>query len=134
MTSRDQKGDCFGRDIDGYSQFDCHKFIHKDLIELGVDLGQQNASHDFERVFKTLADYKAVHGDLLVPQKFVVPLGDAAYSVNDLSMKLGANFSQIRVDGSYFEQSDSSEALGVNFEVKKIDVRGFDVIYSALEA
>jgi hypothetical protein len=79
----------------GIRNLNCHKFIHKDLIELGVDLD------DFERVFKTLSDYKAVHGDVLVPQKFVVPLGDAAYSVNALSLKLGANFSQIRVDGSY---------------------------------
>jgi hypothetical protein len=133
MTSRDQR-DCFGRDIDEYSQFELPQVYPKDLIELGVDLGQQNVSHDFERVFKTLSDYKAVHGDVLVPQKFVAPLGDAAYSVNALSMKLGANFSQIRVYGFYFEQRDSSEALGVNFEVKKIDVRGFDVIYSALEA
>ncbi len=49
-------------------------------------------------------------------------------------MKLGVNLIQIRVYGSYFEHRDSSEALGVNFEVTKIDIRGFDVVYSALEA
>jgi hypothetical protein len=27
----------------------CHNAIHKDLVELGVDHGQQNASHDFVR-------------------------------------------------------------------------------------
>jgi hypothetical protein len=92
----------------------CHYSIHKDLIELGVD---QHASHDFERVFKALSDYKAVHGDVLVPVKFLV-----------------ANLIQIRVDGAYSEHRDRLEALGVNFEVKKIDVRSFDVVCAALEA
>jgi hypothetical protein len=45
-----------------------------------------------------------------------------------LGMKLGVNLIQIRVYGSYFEHRDSSEALGVNFEVKKIDVRGLSYI------
>jgi hypothetical protein len=111
-----------------------HKAIHKDLIELGVDLGQQIASHDFERVFKALSDYKAVHGDVLVPVKFVVPRGDDAYSVNAWGLKLGLNLKSIRVGGVYFEHRDRLEALGVDFEVKKINIRGFDVIYSALEA
>jgi hypothetical protein len=53
-----------------------HKAIHKDMIELGMDLGQQIASHDFERVFNALSDYKAVHIDLLVHVKFVMPQDD----------------------------------------------------------
>ncbi len=44
-----------------------------------------------------------------------------------------ANLIQIRVDGAYSEHRDRLEALGVNFEVKKIDVRGFDVVGAALE-
>ncbi len=67
----------------------CHYSIYKDLIELGVDLGPQHASHDFERVFKAMSDYKAVHGDVLVPVKFVVPHGAAAYSVNVWGSEVG---------------------------------------------
>jgi hypothetical protein len=61
-----------------------------------VDLSQQIASHDFERVFKALSDYLAIQDDLLVPQKFVVPHGDDAYSENAWGLKLGANLSHIR--------------------------------------
>jgi hypothetical protein len=131
---QETRGIALGETLHSIRNMNCHKAIHKDLIELGLDLSQQIASPDFERVFKALSDYKAVHGDVLVPQRFVVPRGDAAYSENAWGLKLGANLSQIRVDGAYSEHRDRLEALGVNFEVKVYDVRGFDVIYSALEA
>jgi hypothetical protein len=131
---QETRGIALGKTLTDIRHKNCHKAIHKDLIELGVDLSQQTASPDFERVFKALSDYKAVHGDVLVPRKFVVPRGDAAYSENAWGLKLGLNLKSIRVDGAYSEHRDRLEALGVNFEVKKIDVRGFDVIYSALEA
>jgi hypothetical protein len=122
-----------GNILDNIRNLDQHETIHEDLIELGVNLELQHASHDFERVFKALSDYKAVHGDVVVPQSFVVPR-DAAYSKNTWGLKLGRNLQCIRVRGDYSEHRDRLKALGVNFEVKKIDVRGFDVIYSALEA
>jgi hypothetical protein len=53
--------------------------------------------------------------------------------VNARGLKLGGNLCSFRVDGALSERRDRLEALGVNFEVKKIDVRGFDAIYSALE-
>jgi hypothetical protein len=107
VASRDQRH-CFGRDFKYcIRNKKGHKAIHKDLIvELGVDLSQQIASHDFERVFKALSDYWAVHGDLLVPQKFVVPRGDDAYSENAWGLKLGANLSHIRQGGFYPEHRD----------------------------
>jgi hypothetical protein len=99
-----------------------------------VDLGQQIASPDFERVFKALSDYKVVHGDVVVPHKFVVPRCDAAYSENAWGLNLGVNLHHIRVNGVYSEHRDRLEALGVNFDVNRYDGRGFDVIYSALDA
>jgi hypothetical protein len=123
-----------GETLHSIRKINIHKAIHKDLIELGVDLGPQKASHDFERVFKALSDFKAVHGDVVVPLKFVVPRGDAAYSDNAWGLNLGRNLQFIRLEGYYSEHRDRLEALGVNFDVKKIDFRGFDVIYSALEA
>ncbi len=64
----------------------------------------------------------------------MLPRGDAAYSENAWGLKLGVNLQFIRSEGYYSEHRGRLEALGVNFDVKKIDVRGFDVIYSALEA
>jgi hypothetical protein len=123
-----------GETLAGIRNLNCHKAIYKDLIGLGVDLSQQITSPDFERVFKALSDYKTVHGDLLVPQKFVVPRGDTTYSKNAWGFKLGLNLHNTRVGSAYSEHRDRLEAIGVNFEVKKIDVRGFDIFYSALEA
>jgi hypothetical protein len=51
-----------------------------------------------------------------------------------MGFQVGFDLHNIRVGGAYSEHRHRLEALGVNFEVKKIDVRGFDVIYSALEA
>jgi hypothetical protein len=71
---------------------------------------------------------------VVVPQRFIVPRCEVAYSENAWGLKLGINLQSIRVDGAYSEHRDRLEALGVKFDVKKVDVRGFDVIYSALEA
>jgi hypothetical protein len=133
LWPKETHGINLGSLLDNIRNHDIHETIHDNLIELGVDLGQQSASPDFERVFKALSDYKAVHGDVIVPQKFSVPR-DAAYSVNAWGLKLGTNLQFIRSKGYYFEHRDRLEALGVNFDVKNYDVRGFDVIYSALEA
>ncbi len=65
-----------------------------------------------------------------MPFEFVVPHGDDAYSVNAWGLKLGGNLCSIRVDGACSERRDKLEALGVNFQVKKIDVRGFDAIFT----
>jgi hypothetical protein len=131
---QETRGMSLGETLVNIRHLNHHKAIHKDLIELGVDLGPQKTSHDFERVFKALSDYKAVHGNVIVPQNFVVPRGDAAYSENAWGLKLGINLLHIRVDGCYFDHRDRLEALGVSFEVNRYDVRGFDVVYSALEA
>jgi hypothetical protein len=131
---QETRGMALGETLHNIRNRNDYEAIHKVLIELGVDLGPQKASPDFERVFKALSDYKAVHGDVLVPAKFVVPRGDAAYSFNAWGLKLGWNLQTIRLGGCYSEHRDRLEALGVNFDVNRYDVRGFDVIYSALEA
>ncbi len=100
----------------GIRNMNIHKAIHKDLI---MDLGQQIASHDFERVFKALSDYKAVHSDLLVPVKFVVSQDDFNQPPETWGMKLGRNMSHIRNSGAYSEHKVKLEELGFVFKKNK---------------
>jgi hypothetical protein len=131
---QETRGMALGETLKNIRNRNDYEAIHKGLIELGVDLGPQSASRNFERIFKALSDYKAVHGDVVVPQNFVVPRDDDVYSVNSWGLKLGKNLQSIRSEGCYLEHRDRLEALGVNFDVKKVDVNRFGVIYSALDA
>ena len=44
---------------------------------------------DFDLLYKSLQAYKQVHGDLLVPFRFVVPAGDGNYPQETWGAKLG---------------------------------------------
>jgi Fe2+ transport system protein FeoA len=82
-----------------------------------------------------LKAYKATHGDLLIPHKFVVPEGDVRFPVDTWGMKLGQNLMSIRCIGTFAEHRVKLEELGVNFEVEKIQHYDFLThIYPALEA
>ena len=60
-----------------------------------------------------------VHGDLLVPQKFVVPQVDANYPPETWGMKLGSNVNSIRNGGVYSEHRIKLEKLGFVFKKNK---------------
>jgi hypothetical protein len=116
---QETRGIVLGETLNHIRNMNGYKAIHKDLIELGVDLSQQHASPDFERVFKALSDYKAVHGNLLVPRKFVVPQDDVNYPSETWGMKLGVNVSNIRNKDYYFEHRVKLEELGFVFKKNK---------------
>jgi hypothetical protein len=107
------------------------------FVELGVDfdLAPPVAPTDFlTAVYPALKAYKAVNGNLLVPQTFIVSEGDVNYSKDIWGMRLGSIVHSIRSGGKYLKYKERLTALGFNFEVKPLDIRGFDIIYSALKA
>jgi hypothetical protein len=116
---QETRGIALGEILHHIRNYNYHKAIHKDLIELGVDLDPQIASPDFERVFKALSDYKVVHGNLLVPVKFVVPQDDVNYPPETWGMKLGSNVNSIRNNGAYSEHRVKLEELGFVFKKNK---------------
>jgi hypothetical protein len=106
------------------------------LEELGVNLETENRQKwDFlTQIYPALEVYKSIHGDLLVPQSFVVPHDDVNYPPETWGMKLGNVVSHIRVYRCHAQYKERLTALGFNYEIKPLDIRGFHTIYSALEA
>jgi hypothetical protein len=89
----------------------------------------------FDVIYLAFEAYKAIYGNLLVPQRFVVPEGDVRYPAETWGIKLGSNVDHIRNQGTYSDHRAKLEELGVNFEVEKINHYDFlTQIYPALEA
>ena len=86
----------------------------------------------FDVIFSALTAFKNVRGHLKVHREFVVPQNDSAYPEKSWGMKLGYTVNCIRNNGYYAERRDQLEALGLDYNVKKIKNVSFDVIYSAL--
>jgi hypothetical protein len=72
----------------------------------------------FNVIYSALEVYKLTHGDLLVPQKFVVPEGDVRFPVETWGMKLGGFVNSIRNRGAYSEHKVKLEELGFVFKKK----------------
>lgn len=105
------------------------------LIDLGINFEvEKNDCWNFlTQIYPSLKAYKVIHGDLLVPESYEVPQDDKRYHVDTWGMKLGISVKNIRIGGDYIQYKERLTALGLNYDVKPIDIRGFDVIYSALE-
>ncbi len=72
---------------------------------------------NFDRVLAALGANKARHGDLLVPQSFVVP---AEWGEDIGGLKLGNTVSAIRNSGTYAEHRPELEAMGFDYERQEI--------------
>jgi Fe2+ transport system protein FeoA len=106
------------------------------LEELGLNFEvDKNQHYDFlTQIYPALEVYKAVNGNLLVPVKFVILEGDLRFPVDTWGMKLGIIVHNIRSHGDFLKYRERLTALGFSYEIKPLDIRGFDVIYSAFEA
>jgi hypothetical protein len=73
----------------------------------------------FAKIYSALEAYKAIHGDLLVREKFVVPQGDVRFPSETWGMKLGFNVQNIRNRSDYFEHRIKLDELGFVFKKNK---------------
>ncbi len=88
---------------------------HRERLEaLGVSY-EVKSLLGFEVIFSALQSYKALHGDVKVPQKFIVPENDQNYPENTWGMKLGITLHNIRIKSCFKEHREQLQALGVNF-------------------
>ena len=94
---------------------------HKDrLVALGVDFNVDKLNVvGFDVTYSALKVYKDIHGDLLVPQKFVVPENDDQYPKEAHGLKLGRRVESIRNQGTYVEHREQLEALGFVYDLKQ---------------
>jgi len=93
-------------------------------------LGEEKPSK-FDRIRRALLEYKAVYGDLLVPNRYVVPTNDTRYSDDNEGMKLGSVVFTIRMRNAYKEHKEELLAMGFDYNSQ---VRDFEEVKVALLA
>jgi hypothetical protein len=62
-------------------------------------------------VYDALTAYKAVHGDLLVPQPFVIPSNSDSYPEHTWGLRLGARVNAIRSQGTFVKTDPSRREM-----------------------
>ena len=73
------------------------RYINEDLAAIGFDYSAQiNANVEWNVLKFALQTYKNIHGDLLVPQSFVIPQDSPMWPDNTWGMKLGRIFFNAR--------------------------------------
>ena len=93
------------------------------LTKIGFEFDGKVAANDarFNNVFNALKRYKELHGDLLVPQPFVVPDGSDDWNENFWGLRLGARVNAIRSQGTFVktnpQRREQLDKLGFEWEL-----------------
>jgi hypothetical protein len=98
-----------------------------DLESIGFNF---NRIYGFEVVKVALMKYKDLNGDVLVPQKFVVPINDISWPEETWGIKLGRDVGNIRAK-SYADKREDLESIGFDFNSQRL-FYGFEVVKLAL--
>jgi hypothetical protein len=89
----------------------------EELEELGLKYKESMKIYPFIDIYKALQAYKAIHGDLLVPHKFVVPRDvEEEYPVETWGMNLGRIVMNIRHLNTFPLYRPDLEKLGFVFK------------------
>jgi hypothetical protein len=86
------------------------------LIALGFDFEYQNFI--FDEIMTALLRFKQIHGDLLVPNRYVISPDDTDYPEEVRGMRLGTCVGGIR-RGAYLEKKEELLAIGFVYVVRK---------------
>jgi len=104
-----------------YKYVDCIRTGHiyqdqksKDELEaMGFDFHKKRG--DFELLKQTLLVYKEVHGDLLVPSNFIIPIEDKKYPQQMRGRAFGYIVHDIRGKARHKEHEKELRAIGFDF-------------------
>jgi len=83
------------------------------LQSLGFELDGKAAANEakFVLVYKALATYKQIYGDLLVPQPFVIPAQSKDWPEETWDLRLGARVNAIRSQGTFIKTHPDRKEL-----------------------
>jgi hypothetical protein len=125
-----------------------HDFMNKhpdkvqQLADIGWDPNNMNLVEDWDNVLTCLKLYKAQHGDLRIPSKFIVP-SEAPWPRTAWGLKIGVRVAAIRSAGRYVKENPNRKAvldsLGFEWKVRDTAAHGnveearFATILRALE-
>ena len=101
-----------------------------ELEEMGFEFDSRRTAYGWEKVTSALLTYKSLHGDLLVPQVFVIPKS-REWPEDLWNMKLGIVVSNIRSHGQYSTNRAELEEMGFKFDSRRT-AYGWEKVTSAL--
>jgi hypothetical protein len=110
----------------------CFRGHRKELVAMGFDYSPQRNKFGWEQVKLVLETYKELHGDLLVPIAFAVPINDSAWPEEMWGMSLGTFVSTVRQGKSYVDYRKELLTMGFDYSFQ-IQQHGWDMMKLALE-
>jgi hypothetical protein len=90
-----------------------HKDKREELESIGFIFDNQSRVHGWDLIKLALETYKALNGDLLVHQKFVVPTEDARWPSDTWGVKLGTVVRRIRTKNTHADHREEVIAMGI---------------------
>lgn len=93
------------------------------LLQIGFQLNGKVAANDarYNLVYNALVRYKEIHGDLLVPQPFIIPETSEDWPEEARGLRLGARVNAIRSQGTFVktnpERREQLDKLGFEWEL-----------------
>jgi hypothetical protein len=101
----------------------------EDLESIGFDFNPQQSI--YESIRAALLKYKDLKGNMLIPQRFVVPVNDITWPKETWGMKLGTKVDSIRGGKSWKDKREDLESIGFNFDPQKL-LYGYEATRAAL--
>ena len=103
--------------IRSHGYFSAHK---DELIAIGFIYSKQKNTFGWDAIKLALETYKKLHGNLSIPQLFIVPSESADWPGVLSGLKLGCILKNIRIQGSYADHHKELAEMGVKWPLKTL--------------
>jgi hypothetical protein len=114
-----------------YKSNDAFTYIFPGFVprNMMVAINKRTRAEKYDLTIVALVKYKDLQGHMLVPGKFIVPIGNLTWPEQTWGMKLGISVSRIRSGKIYKHKREELESIGFNFESK---AHRYDLVKTAL--
>ena len=98
-------------------QMKIHLSKKEELIAIGVCYDNQNSERHYgwDNISLALTTYKTLNGHILIPYKYVIPVGSTVWPENLSGMHLGSIVSNIRNHNHHSTHRDEILAMGIKY-------------------
>jgi hypothetical protein len=91
-----------------------------------------SSEQKWAKVQRAFLTYKSIHGDLLVPNKFIIPKDDETWSSDLKGLRLGRQVARIRNQKRFSEHRLELEEMGFDFKPQSTGHFGWNKVQQAL--
>ena len=98
-------------------QMKIHLSKKEELIAIGVCYDNQNSEryYGWDNISLALTTYKTLNGHILIPQRFIIPVGSTAWPENLSGMHLGSIVSMIKNRNTHSTHRGEILAMGIKY-------------------